>query len=185
MTQPPTITTSRLLLRPLNEADLEALLGYRNDPEVARYQSWTKITPKEAQAFVEQAAAAVPGPGRSLVFAITLPESGLLIGDCILKISEDGQQGEIGFTLSPLYQGQGYGVEAVQGLLDYAFGTLKLHRIVAVTDARNTPSAKLLERLGMRREGHLLQSRQVRGSWRDELVYAMLQSEWQQARGGS
>lgn len=171
------LTTARLVLRPLQPTDQEAFLSYRNDPEVIRYQSWTRITPEEAQAFLQQAAVAVPGPGQSLQLAITL-SGGLLIGDCLLQLSADGQQGEISFTLSPLYQGQGYGLEAVTALLEYAFGTLKLHRISALTDARHTASAKLLMRLGMRREGHLWQSRQVRGEWQDELLYALLASEW-------
>ncbi|MBS3933863.1 MAG: GNAT family N-acetyltransferase [Truepera sp.] len=172
------LTTARLQLRPLQPADQEAFLSYRNDPEVVRYQNWTRITPEEAQAFLQQAATATPGPGHSLPLAITLQGSNLLIGDCLLKVADDGWQGEISFTLSPIYQGQGYAVEAVTALLDYAFDTLKLHRISAVTDARHTASAKLLMRLGMRREGHLLQSRQVRGAWQDELLYALLASEW-------
>ncbi|MBS3967439.1 MAG: GNAT family N-acetyltransferase [Truepera sp.] len=172
------LTTARLQLRPLQPTDQEAFLSYRNDPEVIRYQSWTQLTPEEAQAFLQQAAAATPGPGQSLQLAITLQGSNLLIGDCLLQLSADGQQGEISFTLSPLYQGQGYGLEAVTALLEYAFGTLNLHRISAVTDARHTASAKLLMRLGMRREGHLLQSRQVRGVWQDELLYGLLASEW-------
>lgn len=172
------LTTARLQLRPLQPTDQEAFLSYRNDPEVTRYQNWTRITPEEAQAFLQQAANATPGPGHSLPLAITLQGSNLLIGDCILKVAADGRQGEISFTLSPLYQGQGYAVEAVTALLEYAFGALQLHRVIAVTDARHTASAKLLKRLGMRCEGHLRQSRQVRGEWQDELLYALLASEW-------
>lgn len=172
------LATARLVLRPLQPTDCEAWLSYRNDPEVLRYQSRLRITPEEAQAFLQQAAAATPGPGHSLPLAITLSGGDLLIGDCLLQLSADGQQGEVSFTLSPIYQGQGYAVEAVTALLEYAFGTLKLHRVVAVTDARHTASAKLLMRLGMRREGHLRQSRQMRGEWQDELLYALLASEW-------
>lgn len=171
------LTTARLVIRLLQPTDREAFLSYRNDPEVVRHQSWTKITAEEADDFLQQAATATPSPGHRLPLAITLP-GGLLIGDCLLQLAEDGHQGEISFTLSPLYQGQGYGLEAVRALLEYAFGTLKLHRITAVTDARNTASAKLLLRLGMRQEGELRQSRQVRGVWQDELLYALLASEW-------
>ena len=86
--------------------------------------------------------------------AIALKGADDLIGDCALKVARgDARQAEIGFTLSRTYQGKGYAAETVSRLLDWAFGELDLHRVVAITDQRNEPSSRLLERLGMRREG--------------------------------
>jgi RimJ/RimL family protein N-acetyltransferase len=68
--------------------------------------------------------------------------------------------------------------EAATALLRLGFGELGLHRLTAKCSARNAASARLMERLGMRREGHLVGTRLVKGEWRDELVYAMLADEW-------
>ena len=67
-------------------------------------------------------------------------------------------------------------------MLDYAFGTLGLHRIIAVADCRNAPSVALLEQLGMRREGHFLENVWFKGRWSDEYLYAVLRHEWLRKR---
>jgi len=85
---------------------------------------------------------------------------------------------EIGFTLAPDYQGRGYATEAVRLLAGYLFTVRGKHRITACCDARNAASAALLERLGMRREGHLRQSTWAKGEWTDDLLYALLHDEW-------
>ena len=84
----------------------------------------------------------------------------------------------MGFTLAPAHQGRGYATEALRGLLGYAFGTLGLHRVVAVTDALNAPAAALLERVGMRREAHFHENVFFKGAWGSEFVFAMLDHEW-------
>ena len=63
-------------------------------------------------------------------------------------------------------------------VLDYAFGSLGLHRIIAIADCRNAPSWALLERLGMRREGHFVENSWFKGDWADEYLYAILRHEW-------
>ncbi|MCI0406466.1 MAG: GNAT family N-acetyltransferase, partial [candidate division Zixibacteria bacterium] len=118
-------------------------------------------------------------------FAVELKSTGELIGDCALKVSkEDIHQGEIGFTLAREHQGKGLAAEAVSALLDYAFTKLELHRIIAITDCENSASIRLLERLGMRREGQSQQSFRNKGEWRDEYQYAILRGEWLQKREG-
>ena len=84
----------------------------------------------------------------------------------------------MGFTLAPAHQGQGYGTEAVTALLGHCFDTLGLHRVVAVTDALNTPSAALLARVGMRREAHFHENVFFKGAWGSELLFAVLEREW-------
>jgi RimJ/RimL family protein N-acetyltransferase len=120
-----------------------------------------------------------PGtPGEWFQFAVELKETGRLIGDCGLKTAEDGRQGEVGFTLSREHQGKGFAFEAVSRLLDYAFGDLGLHRIVAVADQENASSVALLERLGMRREVSLVQNAWFKGRWASEYLYAILRDKW-------
>ena len=107
----------------------------------------------------------------------------MLVGDCALKIEEhDERQAEIGYTLSRAYQGRGIASEAVSCVLEYAFVTLRLHRVIAITACENAASVALLERLGLRREGHFRQNVWFKGKWGDEFLYAMLQEEWRSTR---
>jgi RimJ/RimL family protein N-acetyltransferase len=155
-------------------------MAYRNDPVVARYQSWEGITEPKARAFIQEQKSIQPGvPGQGFQIAIELKESGLLIGDCAFKIKEDdARQAAIGFTLARQYQGKGFATEAVSRFLTYAFPAFDLHRVVAIADCENAASVALLERLGMRREGHFLQNVWFKGRWGDEYLYAILEEEW-------
>jgi RimJ/RimL family protein N-acetyltransferase len=71
-----------------------------------------------------------------------------------------------------------YPIRTARLLLRLGFEDLGLHRIAARCDARNTASARVMERAGLRREAHLVQSEFVKGEWTDELIYAILRSEW-------
>ncbi len=162
------------------DSDLAPFIAYRNDPEVARYQSWEGISEPEARAFIQEQKDVQPGvPGEWFQIAVELKETGLLVGDCALKIEEhDERQAEIGYTLSRAYQGRGIASEAVSCVLEYVFGTLELHRVIAIVDCENVASFTLLERLGLRREGHFRQNVWFKGKWGDEYLYATLQEEW-------
>ena len=178
------IESERLILRRFRDSDLAPFVAYRNDPEVARYQSWYSFDEREARAFIREMGSAQPGvPGEWFQFAVESKESGNLVGDCALQV--DGQEpyrAEIGFTLAREHQGRGFASEAVSRLLDFAFEELGLHRIVAIADCRNKPSWALLERIGMRREGHFLDSVWFKGEWSDEYLYAVLKDEWLRMR---
>jgi RimJ/RimL family protein N-acetyltransferase len=175
-----TIETSRLRLRHFLDTDLLPFMAYRNDPDVARYQSWEGITEREARTFIDEQKSGQPGRrGQGIQIAIELKETGALIGDCYFMINEhDERQAEIGYTLAREYQHRGFATEAVASLLTYAFTTFQLHRIIAIVDCENTASFSLLERLGMRREGHFIQNTWFKGKWGDEYLYAILRAEW-------
>lgn len=174
------LETNRLRLRRFRDDDCALFMAYRNDPEVARYQSWEGITESEARAFIQEMKEIQPwAPGEWVQIAIELKETGALVGDCALKIEEDDErQAEIGYTLSRAYQGRGIASEAVSCVLEYAFVALGLHRVIAMSDCENTSSVALLERLGLRREGHFHQNVWFKGKWGDEYLYAMLREEW-------
>ena len=180
-----TIETPRLRLRSFSESDLPAFIAYRNDPLVAIYQSWESISEAEAYAFLQQQKETQPGtPGQGIQIAIEHKETGALIGDCYFVIlKHDEQQAEIGYTLSRANQRQGFATEAISCLLTYAFVQFRLHRITAITDCENVASIALLERLGMRREGHFLQNVWFKGKWGDEYLYAILEEEWVHSQG--
>ncbi|NJM07112.1 GNAT family N-acetyltransferase [Candidatus Gracilibacteria bacterium] len=99
------------------------------------------------------------------------------------RLEYDDRQGELGYTLAREHQGYGFGTEMVLALIRYAFVDLALHRVIALTDRENIRSAALMERVGMRREGHFRQSFFNKGSWRDEYQYALLHSEWLALQG--
>jgi RimJ/RimL family protein N-acetyltransferase len=177
------LETERLILRSFTPADAEVFAAYRSDPAVARYQSWeAPYSLAQAKAFIEKLAPVQPGtPGEWYQLALQLKASGQHIGDCaFLVLAEVPQQAEIGFTLARAHQGQGYMTEAARRLLDYLFETFGLHRVSAICDVENTASARVLERLGMRREGHFVESVWFKGRWGSEYGYALLRREWEQ-----
>ena len=158
-------------------------LGYLNDPLVARYQTWESYTEQQAREVIEEQRSLDPGtPGKWFIFAVESKEGASLIGHVALKMRDDQQQAEIGFTFARAYQGKGFAFEATAQVLDYAFTLLRLHRIVAITDCENERSVALLRRLGMRREGHHIQNIWFKGKWGDEYLYAILREEWLRKR---
>lgn len=164
-------------------SDGPILAAYRSDPVVSRYQSWeTPYSLEKALRFIAGLQAIEPGtPGEWYQVAIETKDDHLLIGDCAFcLLSEDSRQAEIGFSLAQQYQGQGYGTEAVSRLLRYLFQDLWVHRVRAYCLVDNQASARLLERVGMRREGLLRESYWHRDHWVDEFAYAILNGEWQE-----
>ncbi len=144
----------RVILRRLAPADLENFQDYRRDPAVARYQGWSPMPDPEAAAFLEQMrSAACFEPGTWLQLGIAERNSGALIGDIGVCVAPGGAQAEIGFTLSPKSQGRGLATEAVRAAIGLLFDHTGVARVVGVTDARNLPSVRLLERVGMHRTG--------------------------------
>ena len=177
------LRTERLTLRPFTEADAERFAAYRSEPGVARYQGWEAPYPlATAFAFTRELAAATPDvPGEWFQIAVDL--DGELVGDVAFAAwAHEPRTVEIGFTIAPERQRRGYAREAVAGLLGHLFGTLGKHRVTATCDVRNAASARVLEAVGMRREGHLVEAVWAKGEWTDDLVYALLRREWTQGR---
>ncbi len=175
------LETDRLYLRPLDTPDIQAFSAYRSDPDIARYQGWgTPFTEEQAEEFIEQMKAVTPGEiGQWLQLGMELKDGGTLIGDVAFQIIKDShRQAEIGMTLSANHHGKGYGSEAVTTLVNYLFGELQVHRIIANCDPENYPAHRLLERVGFRREGCFVESLWYKGYWASELWFAMLDREW-------
>jgi RimJ/RimL family protein N-acetyltransferase len=102
-----------------------------------------------------------------------------VVGDVGLQwVSERDRTAEIGFIVDPRQQGKGYATEAARALVDWAFAAAGLHRVIGRLEARNAASARVLEKLGMRLEAHLVENEWVKGEWQSELVYAILEHEW-------
>jgi len=174
------IETERLILRNIDLQDIDTFLEYRNDPNVAKYQSWEpNLNRKQITDFITELQTHKIGePGKWNQIVWILKKNMLHIGDCALKVQDDNRQAEFGFTLSRNFQGKGYAYEATRALINYAFAELNLHRIFSITDCKNTSAIKLLKNLRMRQEGHFKENIFFKGAWGDEYLFAILQKEW-------
>ncbi|MER3444021.1 MAG: GNAT family N-acetyltransferase [Meiothermus sp.] len=180
------LESPRLILRQFEAHDLEPFLAYRSDPRVARYQSWEAPYPREkALAFLEWATQARPAPGQWFQAAIESKDTGATLGDCAFFWLEDGRQAEIGATLAAEHQGKGYAREALERLLEHLFEDLGLHRVRASADVENHAAWHLMVQLGLRLEGHSVESLWLKGRWSSEYHYAILQREWRERRASS
>ncbi len=147
------ISTARLTLRPYTADDLDDLYDIQSRPEVTRYLLFGTRDRDEVRASLEEKikASVLEDEGGNLTLAVVLPGSGTVIGDVTLFwTSRRHRQGEIGYAFHPDH------------------------------DGRNTASARVLERLGMRREAHFVQNEFIKGEWTDEIVYATLRGEWRE-----
>ena len=174
--------TARLTIRPVTSEDFEALWQIRRQESVGR---WMTSASQDRDRFLELMADA-DRMGKTLV----LEHEGAIVGDLMLapedawsqtEVAEQakGVQAEIGWCLDPEVEGRGLATEAVRELIRIAFEDLGLRRLVAHCFAANEPSWRLMERVGMRREAHVVkESLHRRGEWMDGLSYGLLAEEW-------
>jgi RimJ/RimL family protein N-acetyltransferase len=173
------IDFARVRLRRIEGSDIDAMFAIYADAEVARYLSFPPMTERrEAEDFVGRIHAGY-ADGGSWQLAVERREDGALIGTCILfHFHEQSRRAEIGYTLGRAYWSQGYMREALIGLIDIAFGALDLNRLEADIDPRNDPSARILERLGFRKEGYMPERWIVNGEVADTAFFGLLRSDW-------
>lgn len=175
------LATTRLVLRPFTEDDLDALHAIQCRADVARFLYGEPRSREETrQALAKRLDPHLPRTdGESVTLAVVRRDRDELIGDVSLWLTSAAhRQGEIGYVFHPDHQGRGFATEAAREMLRVGFEELALHRIVGRLDARNTASGRLLSRLGLRPEGHFRENEFVKGEWTDEAVYAILAAEW-------
>jgi ribosomal-protein-alanine N-acetyltransferase len=174
------LRTDRLTLREFREDDWPALYDIESREDVARYQDFAPRTSAESQAHVlESIAGTRQQPRQTYDLAITLVESNALIGRIGLGITDpDIGEAMLWYTLHPDRWGHGFTTEAARAMVDAGFRELGLHRIYADCDPANVASWRVLEKIGMRREGHLVENAFIKGEWVDSLIYAILAREW-------
>jgi RimJ/RimL family protein N-acetyltransferase len=181
------IETERLILRPLALSDEDDLCEYQSHPEVVRYIPWPERTREQVREALEKLVPQMKVPlaesGDFILLAWELkggPQKGKVIGQSNLGLErKEDQYGEIGYVTHQDFQRQGYAYEATKALMEYAFKNFPLHRLGAWIDTRNPESAKLAEKLGMRREAELIESDFFKGDWCNMWVYAILKREFQ------
>ncbi|MEP7301734.1 MAG: GNAT family protein [Caldimonas sp.] len=176
---PGPIDTERLQIRGVASADLPALLEVNASDEVTRllpYERWASMA--DAQAWLHRMDG-IQATGLALQFVVVLRSSGAVIGTCLLFRFEEGSaRAELGYVLGRHCWGQGMMREALEALIDCAFGRMGLRRLEAEVDVRNRPSRRLLERLGFTREGLLRQRWVAKGEAKDVEMYGLLRDEW-------
>jgi RimJ/RimL family protein N-acetyltransferase len=167
------VETTRLTLRPFAPGDFEDLYPYQSRADVARYLYWdARDRAQVREALVRQRGeTGLRAAGDWLTFAVAWREAGKVVGEVGLKlVSWENRQGEVGFVFDPDHHGQGLATEAAESMLTLGFDAIGWHRIIGSCDARNHPSARLMERIGMRQEARFVHNQIVKGRWADELV---------------
>lgn len=168
------LETERLRIREFCPEDWRAVYEYLSDPMVMKYIPEGIFSEEKTQEFVGENMG-----DKSEKFPVILKAENRLIGHIAYHPWFMPQTYEIGWVFSPRYYNQGYATEAAAAFLKYGFEEQKLHRIIATCQPQNPPSYRVMEKIGMRREGEFRQCIfRENGEWWDELFYAMLEEDW-------
>jgi [ribosomal protein S5]-alanine N-acetyltransferase len=182
-----TLETERLILRQFREDDWPAVHEYGSDPETVKYMPWGPNTEQDTRDFIKRELAYQKAQPRLVYnFAVIERSDERLIGACAVSIRSINDlerkvyssEGEIGYILNRQYWNQGYMTETARRVMIFGFEELKLHRIFATCDPANTGSYRVMEKIGMQREGVLREYRNMKGKWRDFLFYSILEQKY-------
>lgn len=183
------IRTDRLQMRLLREHDVDDIVAYQGLDEVCEYLLYDARTREQVAERIARysVATTLAVDGDFLQLAVELPRTpdapARVIGDLYFTVkSAENLGAEIGWVFNPEVHGKGFASEAATAMLDLAFGTLGLHRVIAELDPRNAASVRLCRRLGMREEAHFVKDLMFRGEWADTGIYAILADEWRARR---
>lgn len=171
------ITTNRLKIRSFRETDIEDIFEIYSNKNTCRFllhEPWTSSTKEEE--FQKKLTANQLTQDTAISLACELDNK--VIGDISIWYTEMKETVEIGFAFNDVYSRKGYATEAIRSVIEYLFSIEKIHRIQANLDARNFSSAKLCERVGMRKEAHFIEDYWNKGEWTDSFVYGMLISDF-------
>ncbi|MFJ7667493.1 GNAT family N-acetyltransferase [Lysinibacillus sp. NPDC097195] len=167
------ITTQRLLIRKFVAQDWQAVYSYMSNQTVMHYMPEGVYTAQQVQKFITDNSGE-----QAKHFAIVLHDQPKVIGHLVFHQYFGDHTYEIGWVLNPAYFQKGYASEAAHALLDYGFSKMKLHRIIATCQPENIASYRVMEKIGMRREGFFKKCIPHGDEWWDEYYYAILQEEW-------
>jgi [ribosomal protein S5]-alanine N-acetyltransferase len=177
------LQTERLILRELTLDDAPALNAVDANPDMARWLGFTASL-DDSRGYVESVMRdARESPRQYYTLAIVRKADNGLIGRCGFdRGGPNLVEGSLGYSLHHDHWGQGYMTEAIRALIGFGFAEVKLHRILAEADPRNVGSWRVMEKVGMRREGHLRENFLLDGAWCDSYLYAVLDREWEAPR---
>jgi RimJ/RimL family protein N-acetyltransferase len=172
--------TERMTLRPYALDDFEEFHDLHSRDDVARYLPWeTRDADASRGALQRHQKVRLEKVDDGITLAGFDKGTGRLVGEFVLFLrSIEHRGGEVGYVVHPDFQGRGLATEGARAMLQIGFDTMGMHRVVARIEARNTGSAAVLERLGMRREAVLVKNEWFKGEWSTEADYAILDEEW-------
>ena len=162
--------TPRRVLRAIDEKDLDDHARLFSNPDVVRYLYDAEMDAEQMRAhFTRRLWHGLPVEGAWCNLGVD--HDGVYVGEVGLGVASTAHRSfEVGYVFFPEFRGLGFATEATR--------VLGAHRVIARIDARNYGSRRLLERLGLRLEGHLVKIEFVKGEWSDELIFAVLEDEW-------
>ena len=171
--------TPRLALREVNAADEGALHEISRDPEPRRYEG-LPFTPQETRGLLDHIlASAAKDPRVFYAFSITFPTQERLEGWIKLEMTHlPIREYEIGWVVRRELWGNGYASEAARAVMEFAFTRLHAHRLIAFCHEGNVASYRVMEKLGMQREGLSRETRWIKDAWTNEYLYAILEREY-------
>lgn len=175
--------TDRLILREFRDDDWREMLAYWEDPLYQRYNPDLPDRGGFVRDLVgEFVASQAVDPRRKWQLAVVSKADGRMIGNCGIRVN-DPELGEanIGYEFNPRAWSNGYATEAAAAIVRFGFEELRLRRVWAECVADNTGSARVLEKLGMRRVAHFRAHRHYKDRWWDTLIYAILDHEWRRS----
>ena len=177
------LSTPRLILRDFNEDDFAAVHDYASDPLVTQYMEWGPNKPEDTHAFLQRKVEnRRKTPRMEYDFAVVLKGDAALIGSCAVALKKpEHREAMLGYVFNRHYWGQGIATEAARAVVNFAFEELHLHRVAAMCNVHNPASARVMEKLGMQREGRLREHCFERGRWQDSFLYAVLEQEWKKS----
>ncbi|WP_410511519.1 GNAT family protein [Paenibacillus sp. BR2-3] len=172
------IETKRLLIRDFKEEDWSRVHSYCSDEEVTKYTLWGPNSEGHTKDFINKSISAqYINPREKHELAITIKTTNDLIGNCCLNI--EGSNAEIGYCFSKNYWGNGFATEVANILLKFGFKQIGLHRIYATCRPQNVGSARVMEKIGMKKEGHLREHVRSKNRWQDSYIYSILVQEFE------
>ena len=176
----PVLLTARLRLRPVRETDRASHFRLHADADTARFLYNEPLTLDTQEAhFAARSTTRFPGDTEWGSLVIETRDDERFLGEMAFHLASiTHSQVEVGYVLTHEARGHGYATEATTALIAFAFDVVGAHRVSGRLDARNERSARVLERVGMKREAHLRENEFVKGEWTDEVVYGVLEREW-------
>ncbi|GAA0337777.1 GNAT family protein [Bacillus carboniphilus] len=167
------INTDRLTIRKFVMDDWKSVYEYTSNADVMEYIPEGVFSESDAQAFVLKNSG-----DDAKKFPVLLKDQNELIGHIVFEKYFGDHTYEIGWVFNPKFYNKGFASEAAYAVLDYGFNELKLHRIIATCQPENIGSYRVMEKIGMRKEGHFKKCIPSGDEWWDEYYYAILKEEW-------
>lgn len=175
----PTIETENLILRKIKIADYNDMFEYARLESVTKFLTWRAHADADYTRRYLQLVQDQYSDGEFYDWAVTLKESGKMIGTCgFTSFDENNNAGEVGYVINPVYAGRGYASEALREVINVGFMTLNLHRIYARCMDGNRASLRVMEKCGMTYEGCARSSMYIKGKYTSIHTSAIISDEF-------